>query len=86
MENQFNICWKNTIWRNGKLTGSQAQGICVQKQKNHSKKEIDISKTHLNYYLKKNELNYIKDFDRLKEESYNFISNFKNTKKNYQNK
>lgn len=59
------------IVRNEKLTRSQAQGICVhndRKAKNHSNKEIDISKTHLNYYLKKNELNYIKEFDRLKEE------------------
>lgn len=60
------------IVRNEKLTRSQAQGICVhndRKAKNHSNKEIDISKTHLNYYLKKNELNYIKEFDRLKEEN-----------------
>ena len=60
------------IVRNEKLTRSEAQGICVhndRKAKNHSNKEIDISKTHLNYYLKKNELNYIKEFDRLKEEN-----------------
>ena len=60
------------IVRNEKLTRSQAQGICVhndRKAKNHSNKEIDICKTHLNYYLKKNELNYIKEFDRLKEEN-----------------
>lgn len=60
------------IVRNEKLTRSQAQGRCVhndRKAKNHSNKEIDISKTHLNYYLKKNELNYIKEFDRLKEEN-----------------
>lgn len=60
------------IVRNEKLTRSQAQGICVhndRKAKSHSNKEIDISKTHLNYYLKKNELNYIKEFDRLKEEN-----------------
>ena len=60
------------IVRNEKLTRSQAQGICVhndRKAKNHSNKEIDISKTHLNYYLKKYELNYIKEFDKLKEEN-----------------
>ena len=60
------------IVRNEKLTRSQAQGICVhndRKAKNHSNKEIDISKTHLNYYLKKNELNYVKEFDRLKKEN-----------------
>lgn len=60
------------IVRNEKLTRSQAQGICVhndRKAKNHSNKEIDIERTHLNYYLKKNELNYVKEFDRLKEEN-----------------
>lgn len=60
------------IVRNEKLTRSQAQGICVhndRKAKNHSNKEIDISRTHLNYYLKKNELNYVKEFDRLKEKN-----------------
>jgi len=58
------------IARNEKLTRSQAQGICVhndRKAKKHSNKEIDISKSHLNYYLKKNELNYIKEFDKTKE-------------------
>lgn len=58
------------IVRNEKLTRSQAQGSAVhndRKAKNHSNKEIDISKTHLNYYLKKNELNYVKEFDKVKE-------------------
>ena len=58
------------IVRNEKLTRSQAQGSAVhndRKAKNHSNKEIDISKTHLNYYLKQNELNYVKEFDKLKE-------------------
>ena len=58
------------IVRNEKLTRSQAQKSAVhndRKAKNHSNKEIDISKTHLNYYLKKNELNYVKEFDKLKE-------------------
>jgi len=58
------------IVRNEKLTRSLAQGSAVhndRKAKNHSNKEIDISKTHLNYYLKKNELNYVKEFDKLKE-------------------
>ena len=60
------------IVRNEKLTRNQAQGICVhndRKAKNHSNKEIDIERTHLNYYLKKNQLNYVKEFDRLKEEN-----------------
>lgn len=58
------------IIRNEKLTRSQAIGICVhndRKAKKHSNKEIDISKSNLNYYFKKNELSYIKEFDRLKE-------------------
>lgn len=58
------------IVRNEKLTRSQAIGICVhndRKAKKHLNKEIDISKSNLNYYFKKNELSYIKEFDRLKE-------------------
>ena len=46
------------IVRNEKLARSQAIGICVhndRKAKNHSNKEIDISKSNLNYYFKKNE-------------------------------
>ncbi len=52
------------------LTRSQANGICVhndRKAKNHSNKEIDISKSNLNYYLKKNELSYTKEFDKLRK-------------------
>ena len=59
------------IVRNEKLIRSQAQGICVhndRKAKNHSNKQIDITRSHLNYYLKKNELNYVKEFDRLRKE------------------
>ena len=58
------------IVRNEKLTRSQAIGICVhndRKSKNHSNKKIDISKSNLNYYFKKNKLSYVKEFDRLKE-------------------
>ena len=58
------------IVRNEKLTRSQAIGICVhndRKAKNHSNKEIDISKSHLNYYFKKNELSYTKEFDKLRK-------------------
>jgi len=60
------------IVRNKKLTRSKAIGICVhndRKAKNHSNKEIDISKTQLNYYLKKNELSYVKEFDTIKEDN-----------------
>ena len=39
----------------------------IEKQKNHSNKEIDISKSHLNYYFKRNELSYTKEFDKMKE-------------------
>ena len=60
------------IVRNEKLTRVQAQGICVhndRKSKNHSNKEIDAKRTHLNYYLKKNEQSYIKEFDRIRKEN-----------------
>ena len=60
------------IVRNEKLTRVQAQGICVhndRKSKNHSNKDIDVERTHLNYYLKKNEQSYIKEFDRIKNEN-----------------
>lgn len=58
------------IIRNKKLTRAQAMGAYKhneRKTKNHSNKNIDSSKTELNYYLKKNELSYIKEFDRIKE-------------------
>ena len=38
-----------------------------RKTRNHSNKNIDRTKTELNYYLKKNELSYIKEFDKIKE-------------------
>ena len=38
-----------------------------RKTRNHSNKNIDSTKTELNYYLKKNELSYIKEFDKIKE-------------------
>ena len=44
------------IVRNVKLTRVQAQGICAhndRKAKNHSNKEIDTTKTYLNYYISK---------------------------------
>lgn len=58
------------IIRNEKLTRAQAMGAYKHneiKTKNHSNKNIDSSKTELNYYLKKTELSYIKEFDRIKE-------------------
>lgn len=58
------------IIRNEKLTKAQAMGAYKhneRKTKNHSNKNIDSSRTELNYYLKKNELSYIKEFDRIKK-------------------
>ena len=58
------------IIRNEKLTRVQAMGAYKhneRKTKNHSNKNIDSSKKELNYYLKKNELSYIKEFDKIKE-------------------
>ena len=58
------------IIRNEKLTRVQAMGAYKHNErttKNHSNKNIDSSKTELNYYLKKNELSYIKKFDKIKE-------------------
>ena len=58
------------IIRNEKLTRAEAQGRCVhndRRAKNHTNKDIDVSKSYLNYYIKKNELNYVKEFDKLKE-------------------
>lgn len=60
------------IVRNEKLTRRKAQGICVhndRKAKNHTNKEIDSERTHINYYFKKNTLNYVKEFDKLKKEN-----------------
>ena len=50
------------IIRNEKLTRVEAQGRCVhndRRAKNHTNKDIDVSKSYMNYYIKKNELNYI---------------------------
>ena len=58
------------IIRNAKLTRVQAMGAYKhneRKTKNYSNKNIDKSKTELHYYLKKNELSYIKEFDKIKE-------------------
>lgn len=58
------------IIRNEKLTRAQAMGAYKhneRKTRNHSNKNIDSTKTELNYYLKKNELSYIKEFDRIKK-------------------
>ena len=60
------------IIRNEKLTRTEAKGSYVHNERRtrgHTNKDIDSKKTHLNYYLKKNELSYIKEFDRLKKEN-----------------
>lgn len=59
------------IIRNDKLTRVDAQGSYIhndRRSKGHSNKDIDPSRTHLNFYCKKNELTYIKEFDRMKKE------------------
>ncbi len=59
------------IIRNEKLTRAKAIGAYnhnERKTKNHSNKNIDTSKTNLNYYIKKSELSYIKEFDKIKDE------------------
>ena len=61
------------IIRNEKMTRIEAKGSYVHNERRtrgHTNKDIDSEKTHLNYYLKKNELSYIKEFDRLKKENH----------------
>ena len=56
------------IIRNDKLTRVDAQGSYIhnnRRSKGHSNKDIDPSRTHLNFYCKKNELTYIKEFDKM---------------------
>ena len=60
------------IVRNEKLTRDEANGRYVhneRKTKGHTNKDIDPERTHLNYYFKKNELSYIKEFDKLRKEN-----------------
>ena len=59
------------IIRNDKLTRVKAQGSYIhndRRSKGHSNKDIDPTRTHLNFYCKKNELTYIKEFDKMKKE------------------
>ena len=59
------------IVRNEKLTRDEAKGRYIhneRKTKGHTNKDIDPERTHLNYYFKKNELSYIKEFDKLRKE------------------
>lgn len=60
------------IVRNEKLTRAEINGKCThndRKAKNHSNKDIDPTRTHLNYYIKKNELTYTKEFDKYLKEN-----------------
>ena len=60
------------IVRNEKLTLSEINGKCThndRKAKNHSNKDIDPTRTHLNYYIKKNEYTYTKEFDKYIKEN-----------------
>ena len=59
------------IVRNEKLTRDEAKGRYVhneRKTRGHTNKDIDPERTTLNYYFKKNELSYIKEFDKLRKE------------------
>ena len=59
------------IIRNEKLTRDNAKGSYIHNErrtKGHSNKDIDPTRTHLNFYFKKNELSYIKEFDKLRKE------------------
>lgn len=60
------------IVRNEKLTRAEINGKGThndRKAKNHSNKDIDPTRTHLNYYIKKNELTYTKEFDKYMKEN-----------------
>ncbi len=60
------------IVRNEKLTRAQVNGKGThndRKAKNHSNKDIDSIRTYLNYYIKKNELTYTKEFDKCVKEN-----------------
>ena len=59
------------IIRNDKLTRVDAQGSYIhndRRSKGHSNKDIDPTRTHLNFWCKKNEVTYIKEFDKMKKE------------------
>ena len=58
------------IVRNEKLTRDEAKGRYIhneRKTRGHTNKDINPERTHLNYYFKKNELSYIKEFDKLRK-------------------
>ena len=60
------------IVRNEKLTRAKVNGKGThndRKAKNHTNKDIDTTKTHLNYCIKENELTYTKEFDKYLKEN-----------------
>ncbi len=60
------------IVRNEKLTRAEINGKGThndRKAQRHTNKDIDLSKTHLNYYLKKNILPYTQEFDKYLKET-----------------
>ena len=60
------------IVRNEKLTRAEINGKGThndRKAKNHTNKDIVPTRTHLNYYIKKNELTYTKEFDKYLKEN-----------------
>ena len=59
------------IVRNEKLTRAEVNGKGThndRKAKCHTNKDIDSTRTHLNYYIKKNNYTYTKEFDKLRKE------------------
>ena len=59
------------IVRNEKLTRAEVNGKYThndRKAKCHTNKDIDSTKTHWNYYIKKNNYTYTKKFDKLRKE------------------
>lgn len=61
------------IVRNEKLTRDRINGKCThndRKAKNPTNKDIDPTRTHLNYYIKKNEFTYTKEFDKYLKENH----------------
>ena len=59
------------IVRNEKLTRAEVNGKGTHNDRNarnHTNKDINPTRTHLNYYLKKNKETYLKEFDKLRKE------------------
>lgn len=59
------------IVRNEKLTRAEVNGKCThndRKARCHTNKDIDPTRTPLNYYIKKNNYTYTKEFDKLRKE------------------